>query len=418
MTIAVPQISASKDERIACYNQENYHFRKLKARAMAWFVQIAIRRDMDRCINGGLDYDNPLVQFQGHQEIRDQLIDLEEVIRRHHIIDETDLETIGLTLYNFPTLSHFFVAPEKHAFVREVTVREMLDKTDYLKSIVLNSPLTAYLAGNGSAENSEQEAMTLVHNMTPSRLVKEAGLVQDEIGKEKILLVDMSAPVMLLKQQFLKLLDRESRFKQGAYDDWEEYGILPYLDINRWTSRNGQKVKAKTRVELIYANRLHGYGPKKIEETTVPHITKLMDQQGPVFQGLLAGASKEFHCALAWTRQEDKDADPAIADEVLKRWLPRTYPVNFPDLERTARTFPDQREKLQNIIEILRTDTQRHSLVERIRACGHDDDGTGLLRATEELLRKNVEDVHVPDTAELDCALPSCLEASGADTGI
>jgi hypothetical protein len=327
--IAIKPIHDPMDERIACYHRKLYDFRNLKARSMAWFVQVAIRRDMDKCINGGLDYDNPLVQFQGHQEILDKIDDLETIIRQHHIIDETALEAIGLTLYNFPTLSHFFVAPQKQAFVREVTMCELSDQADYLKSLVLNSQLADYLAERDCDENSEREAVTLVHHMTPSTLEKEAGLEQEEIRKEKLLLVDMAAPVTVLKQQFLKLLDRESRLKQGAYDDWEEYGVLPYLDIQRWVARNHRKVKANTRVELIYPNRLHGYGPKKIQETTVPHIEKLMDEKGPVFRGLLADASEEFRGTLAWTRREDPEANAAVAEEVLKRWLPRSYPFKF-----------------------------------------------------------------------------------------
>jgi hypothetical protein len=402
VSIAIKPIHDPVDERIACYHRKHYDFRNLKARSMAWFIQVAIRRDMNKCINGRLDYDDAMVQFQGHREIFDKIDDLEAIIRQHHIVDEADLGTIGLTLYNFPTLSHFFVSPRKQAFVREVTIRELLDKTDYLKNLVLNSRLSAYVPEHDHEEIGGRATIAFVNQMTPSTLEKEAGFEQEAIRKEKFLLVDMAAPVTVLKQQFLKLLDRESRLKQGEYDDWEEYGILPYLDMRRWIARNHRKVTAKTRVELIYPNRLHGYGPKKIEETTVPHIEKLMDEKGPVFRGLLADASDEFRDALAWTRQEDPDANPSTAEEVLKRWLPRTYPFNFPDLDRTARMIPDLGERLQKVAEHLRNETQDRSLMERIRIMGQTGDGTALLRAMEKLRGKDACAYPITDSEEAD----------------
>jgi len=403
MSVAVKPIDDATDDRIACYNRKNYDFGSLKARSMAWFIQVAIRRDMDVCVNGGLDFDNPLVKFQGHKEIYDKLDALETLIRARHIIDEEGLETIGLTLYNFPTLSHFYVDPVKQAFVREATIRELLDKADHLKRLVLDSRLAAYVPKHDfEGENSERDKIAFVNQMTLSTLEKEAGVEQDEIRKEKLLLVDMAAPVTVLKQQFLKLLDRESRLKQGAYDDWEEYGILPYLDMRRWIARNQRKVKAKTRVELIYARRLQGYGPKKFEETTIPHIEKLMDQKGPVFRGLLAEGSDEFRDTIAWTQGEAPEANAGVAEETLKRWIPKSYPYNFPDLERTARTFPKSREKLRQMIDLLKIDTQKRSLLGRIRNMEHKDDGTGQLRAMEELLGKNAYVYPVTDPDEDD----------------
>lgn len=388
MTVAVKPISDPKDERIACYNRNNYDFRSQKARAMAWFVQVAIRRDMEVCLNGDLDWTNPMVQFQGHREIFDKLDALETLIRQRHIIDEDDLASIGLTFYNFPTLSHFFVAPRKQVFIREVTVRELFDETDHVKQLVRESRLAAYVPETKCGEEfSELDKLTFVHQMTPTTLEKEAGLEQHQIRKEKLLLVDMAASVTVLKQQFLKLLDRESPLKKGAYDNWEEYGILPYLDMRRWIARNHLKIKAKARVELILPVRVKPYNSKKFEETIVPHIKKLMDQKGPVFRGLLADASDEFRSTISWPH-EDAEANAGVAEDMLRRWIPKSYPYSFPDLERAARTFPEHRDKLQQMIEFSKADTQKRSLVERIRSMEHRDDGTGHLRAMEELLGK------------------------------
>jgi hypothetical protein len=402
VSVAIKRINDPTDDRIACYHRKNYDFRNLKARSLAWFVQMAIRRDMHACVKGVWDSHNPLVLLQGHLEIFNKLDDLETLIRQRHIIDEGDLATIGLTLYNFPTLSHFFVAPKEQAFVREATVRELFDKANYIRTLVLSSRLVADVPEDKNCQEvSEQEALGFVNQMTPATVEKEAGLEEKHVRKEKFLLVDMAAPVTILKQQFLKLLDRESRLKQGAYDDWEEYGILPYLDLRQWEELN-IKVKAKTRVELIYPNRLHGYGTKKIDETTLPHLEKLMDEKGPVFRGLLADASDEFWETLAWARQEDPDVNPAMAEEVLTRWFPRTYPFNFPDLERTARLLPERRDGLQKMIEWLKNETQQRSMVERIRMMELTEDGTGFLRAMEAVRGKNAYSLPVLPPEEND----------------
>src|SRR5260370_36433732 len=83
--------------------------------------------------------------LQGHLEIFFKGDELYGLIRRKHLIDETDLASIGLTLYNFPTLSHFFVAKREHKFVREATVRELREDVDFVHTLVLNNRLAAYL---------------------------------------------------------------------------------------------------------------------------------------------------------------------------------------------------------------------------------------------------------------------------------
>jgi len=383
-------ISDAGDGRVACYHRNNYKFRELKARSLAWFVQIAIRRDMRSCFQGLLHRDDPRVRLQGHLEIFNKLDELETLIRQRHIVGEDDLATIGLTLYNFPTLSHFFVAPKKQAFVREATVQELIDKGDYIRALLLKSRLAAYIPGDKNyQEASEEEGLSLVNQMTSTKVEEEAGLEGKDICKQKFLVVDMAAPVTILKQQFLKLLDREARLRLSPYDEWEEYGILPYLDLRQWEKHNSTKVKAKTRVELIYPNRLHGYGPKKVDETTLPHTQKLMDEKGPVFRGLLADASEEFWATWVHVREEDSDGNAAMAEEALARWFPRTFPHNFPDLERASRLFPDSRDGLQQSIERLQDRQSKLTLVERIRGMDLENSSTALLRTMEALRGKH-----------------------------
>jgi hypothetical protein len=50
VSVAIKRINDPTDDRIACYHRKNYDFRNLKARSLAWFVQMAIRRDMHACV--------------------------------------------------------------------------------------------------------------------------------------------------------------------------------------------------------------------------------------------------------------------------------------------------------------------------------------------------------------------------------
>ncbi len=375
-----------KDGRVACFNRNNYKFRDLKARALAWFVQIAIRRDIQLCLRAIMDVDDAGQICEGHLEICKNLNEILVLIRQRHIIDESDLATIGLTLYNFPALSHFFVVPKKQNFVRTATAQELIAVCNKMRANILNSRLVNYVpAGENPAEASDEEVLSFFNQMLPAKILEEAELDEKDTCKERFLLVDMAAPVTILKDQFLELLEREARLKRNPYDDWEEYGILPYLDLQQWEKNNGIKIKLNTKANLVLPNRGGGYTPKKIDETTKPHIAKLMDEQGPVFRGLLANASKEFREAIAWARSEARPEKHALAQEALARWFPRTYPYNLPDLEWAAHKFPKSSDMIQKIIELYKTTKMDMPIAERIRTENPTGDGSGLLRVAEQL---------------------------------
>jgi hypothetical protein len=57
--------------------------------------------------------------------------------------------------------------------------------------------------------------------------------------RERFLVVDLSAPVTVLKSQFLACLERAAKQKISTgpgYADWENLGVLPYIDLELWRS--------------------------------------------------------------------------------------------------------------------------------------------------------------------------------------
>jgi predicted nucleic acid-binding Zn-ribbon protein len=377
-------IGNSRDGRIACYHRDNYKLKDIKAKALACFVQIGIRRDIRMCIRMMPYIADPRVKIQGYQQIYDKLDDLNRLIRQRHILDENDLATIDLSWYNFPTLSRFFVAIQKHTFVREATADELRKGCSNISMLVRGSHLGDYIPGKKSyIDADEDDVFHLVNHMTPSAIQREAGVEASDIRKEKFVIVDMAAPVTILKQQFLKLLDRQAPLKLNNLADWEDHGILPYLDLCQWEKENGTKIKPQTRADLICRNSVNGYTAKKIDETTRPYAEKLMDQDGPVIRGLKADAAEEFWETIFYVREEAPDGNAEMAEEALARWFPRTYPYNLQDLERSAEVSPEHAVATFTVIEWMKERLRLESMKERIRKQNIHDPGTGVIRAAE-----------------------------------
>lgn len=377
-------ISNIRDVRIACFHRDNYKLKEIKAKALACFVQIAIRRDIRECIRMMPQIDDPRVQIQGYQQIYNKLDDLNQLIRQRHILDENDLSTIDLSLCNFPTLSHFFVAIQKHPFVREATTEELCKACSDISLLVRGSHLGDYIPGKkNNIDADDVDVFTLVDHMTPSAIQREAGMEASNISKEKFVIVDMGAPVTILKQQFLKLLDRQAPLKLNNLADWEDHGILPYLDLCQWEKESGTKIKAQTRADLICRNSINGYTAKKIDETIRPYAEKLMDEDGPVIRSLTADAAEEFWEAIFFVRGEKPDGNAEMVEEALARWFPKTYPFNLQDLHRSAEVFPEQEVAMSKVIEGMKEMLRLYSMKERIRKMNIDQPGTGMLRAAE-----------------------------------
>ena len=112
--------------------------------------------------------------------------------------------------------------------------------------IVRQSSLGALIPGdNGYDDPDDNDVFSLVNHMTLSAIQQEAGSEVSDVRKERLLVVDMGAPVTILKEQFLKLLDRQAPLKLNNLADWEDHGILPYLDLSQWEKESGIKIRRR-----------------------------------------------------------------------------------------------------------------------------------------------------------------------------
>lgn len=343
-------IKTAEDPLISCYNCDRYNrdLDHLQCEALGWFVQFAIRSDLEtaRTKNANSDY------CEGFPEeycnvLCSKFDEVYELIREKGVIDESDLAKIGLTLYDFPTLGHFFVTERR--FVREATVRELIQSTGETIDIVRNSGLTPCIP---QGANPVESIAILINQMTRSQVETEASVPPGEMSKQRFFFVDMTAPVAILKSQFLAAVERSAKQKSAIdvlFATWREFGILPYLDLMEWCHRQSQQVKSAAQADLLFpvearvrAKRNKYYQHKKrkvrestseaktILETTRPNAVKMLDVNSQPFRTLLSKASEEFQEAIEFAREPDEKSPRAkAAAEAFSRWFPKTYPMDL-----------------------------------------------------------------------------------------
>lgn len=134
-------IRSELDSRIACYRSSHYSFRECHAKALAWLVQFSIRSDLAQAVGWRRRGNNFEAVIAGYPEIQAKIPQLVNLIREHHILDESALETIGLSLFHFPTLAPFFGAASSQAFVREASIEELRAELEKAYKAVAASPL-------------------------------------------------------------------------------------------------------------------------------------------------------------------------------------------------------------------------------------------------------------------------------------
>jgi hypothetical protein len=387
-------ITDVNDPVVACFQRDNYPVESFKAPALGWFIQFAIRADFAESRRLKQQFHEAGTQLLGYPELFSRREDLLGLVREKHLIDESDLARIGMSLYDFPTLSHFFVAPKRQSCVREATVRELEMMLTSLRQFICVSGLSKYVPGGDPQNPTDENIYDLVANMTPTQVKNQAknevGIASPELLNEKFFVIDMAAPVTVLKEQFLQALERTPKKMndlEGLYKAWKTFGVLPHIDMREWETEHGLKVRRRVRAGLIYQQLKSGkYDVKTIDDSTEPHAVAMLDVNSPAFHALTSGASVEFAHSVAFARGL-RGAKSAIAAEAFERWFPRTYPYNMPDLKRAALMWP---ETAKPICEMLNTIESGGSLElsvgERIRSLPIDhDDGTGLLRARMEL---------------------------------
>ena len=90
------------------------------------------------------------------------------------MIDESDLDAIGLSIFSFPTLSHFFVAPRSQQFVREATLEDLGASFLEIRQIILSSEeLSSTLP---TASSREESFGAIFGKLTRSQIEAEAHL--------------------------------------------------------------------------------------------------------------------------------------------------------------------------------------------------------------------------------------------------
>ena len=386
--LTVSPIDRADDPLIECYSCENYNLRMdhIKSKALAWFVQFAIRADLHASLSSLLKWDDKGVQLRGYPEIHSKAQELYELIRVKHIIDEDDLATIGLSIFSFPTLSHFFVATCSQTFVREATLEDIGANFLETRQIILDSDQLSSLMPKAS---SREEAFGAIFGkMTRSQIEAEAALSQQSRSKQRLLVVDMGAPVTLLKAQFLAALDRSEKQKSSfeiLARSWKKYGVLPYIDLIEWSSKDPNiRIKLPVQAEVIYELEDSDDGAllydKTIRETTEPHANRMLDVQSQQFRALIAAASEEFFATIEYAQFSDKGVANGAAEEALRRWFPRTFPYSIPDLKRAERVFPEHSERLRSVLaEIDRSGMLSLSVKDRIRDYYHGANGMAVL---------------------------------------
>lgn len=406
-------IRSWKDPRVSCFNAAEYKVKGFKAPALAYSVQLGVRIDLREAVGSSLHKDDPRMRLSGYLELEERMQDILSLIRTQHIVDEQGLASIGLSLYHFPTISHFLIGTHRPVFVREATIKEIRGALESAYSRVFNSDVWEYATGDTrravSHDDVDSDAIdALIDRMTLTTLQRESQPEDIPVADERLFVIDLAAPVSILKKQFLAAIERMPKQKVSLgvdFSDLADLGVLPYIDLDDWQQFvHGSRINRAIQVELVY---LHDGSTRQLTQRTIPLAEKMLDASSAPFSYLTSKAAEELDEIQEHICQQKDDgaeidqtdsthnkSEPAgekqcalaeKAEESLARWLPHTYPFNIPDLERTASVFPEQAEKIGMILEFMERELS-HSISERIRksAVGPSD-GTAVLQTAREL---------------------------------
>lgn len=409
-----------KDPRVSCFHASEYNVKGIQCPALVYFIQFAIRSDLRKAVGSSAQRDNPRIRLTGYLELEERMQDVLALIRTKHIVDENDLASIGLSLYHFPTVCHFLHGTERPVFVREANVKEIRCALDFAYAKVYDSDLWKYASGEvrraDDHEDVDRDAVhAIIDYMSLTQLQRETQPKDVEVADERLFFVDLSAPVSILKKQFLAAIERIPRQKvtMGAdFSDLADLGVLPYIDLEDWQQWvHRGKVKRGIQIELIFPSEGNA---RKLTERTIPLAEKMLDASSAPFTYLITEAAEDFDKVRDYIHQQkqvpDADAEseqrrpkgdlvdekfPALrrkADEVLARWLPRTYPYNIPDLKRAALVFPSEAENIKRVLELVESKLSC-SASERIADSEISaSDGSAFLRVMKVLVQPNDEE--------------------------
>lgn len=406
-------IRSWNDPRVSCFNAAEYKVKGFKAPALAYFVQLGVRIDLREAVGSSLHKDNPRIRLSGYLELEERMQDILSLIRTQHIVDEEGLASIGLSLYHFPTICHFLDGTHRPVFVREATIKEIQAALELAYSRVFDSDVWEYATGDTRRATSHDDVDSdaihaLIDRMTLTTLQRESQPEDIPVADERLFVIDLAAPVSILKKQFLAAIERMPKQKVTLgvdFSDLADLGVLPYIDLDDWQRLvHGSTINRAVQVELVY---LYEGSTRQLTQRTIPLAEKMLDANSAPFSYLTSKAAEELDevreqiCQRKQEGIEIGQTDPphskgkspdekscALTEKVeesLARWLPHTYPFNISDLERTALVFPEHAEKIRMSLKVIEQELS-HSISDRIvKSAVGSSDGTALLKTAREL---------------------------------
>lgn len=412
------QIHSSGKVNIAhfsCFSYQHYNraLRSFKAAALGWFVQFAIRGELHKAHEVDWALDENEYRALPYLKLREKSAELVDLIRKKHIVDESALAGIGMTLYDFPVLFTFFGAGDCRSYVREPTAAEM---SRYVTEMFEMFKDAGSESGSAIPELSLSEIGTRVKHMTRTQVEDLVGGKQDvSSSTRRLLCVNMAAPVAVLKAQFLDILERSTKQKNEItvmIETWLRYGVLPFIDLRECTALEGTKaISVSKQLKLLYDPELARYnregeelerGPKTLNDTTKPHAAKMLNFQSQPFCALSAAASSELNDAITFARDRDQCSNPEAASEVFRRWIPASYPYNLTAVDLAMEIHPDRAPQLQEFVKHLKTNGQlAGSVADRIRN-GPSDVGKSWITLRECLEDEGIDSLSEAEDDELD----------------
>ncbi|MGO8719810.1 MAG: hypothetical protein ACLQMO_11405 [Acidobacteriaceae bacterium] len=193
--------------------------------------------------------------------------------------------------------------------------------------------------------------------LTPTQIKSVAHLAAENLIDDLLFIVDMNAPTALLMERFREAIEKvkSSKEQKDIYNDWSNYGVLPFIDLSGWNARNpALKPDQETRFKLVLP-QLSSFGPKQYAKTKIL-ADAVMDTKGEVFTALKATAAREISTAIDLARAQSSAEVPSAVGEAWERWFPHTYPVDIYSMRRLGRAFPTPGASAAQVEEIFRKD--------------------------------------------------------------
>ncbi len=382
------EICNALDQRIQCYKRKNYNL-TFKAKALGWFIQLAIRLDLESALQELNDPANEERELLEYAQISEHTNDLKRLIREKHVLDEADLAELGLTLYAFPSLSKFYTDPKTHSFVRQARIseiKEMQDAVDNHERQLNTRWKIAFTRFNNIApiddsDDDDNDQLDL-DKYTPSQIKSAVEVVSEDLLDELLLVVDLCAPTPILVKQFSEFIEKIKTSKdvnKDPYYYWSLYGVLPYIDLCSWMSSNANiRVKKEVTAELVLPQRNDGkFGSKTIDSITSAGAKGLFDRKGELFAALKEAASREFSAVVSFALGNCEDVGGDMANEAFSRWFPKTYPLGFSGLMEIGRLIPDCMDSIKGMIGIFAGEGALElDIAERIRKYTPDENAS------------------------------------------